>query len=51
MIDKDDEKILVIFLIYYTMNKSSLTIHSNGLRLCRAKIPIVKKYLEWQSNA
>jgi len=42
MIDKDDEKILVIFLIYYTMNKSSLTIHSNGLRLCRVKVQLLK---------
>jgi hypothetical protein len=42
MINKDDEKILVIFLIYYTMNKSSLTIHFNGLRLCRVKVQLLK---------
>ena len=42
MIDKDDEKVLVIFLIYYTMNKSFLTIHPNGLRLCRVKVQLLK---------
>jgi hypothetical protein len=50
MIDKDDEKILVIFLIYYTMNKSSLT-YIERASFVSSKSPIIKKYPEWQSNA
>jgi hypothetical protein len=47
MINKDDEKILVIFLIYYIF----LNERFQRASFVSSKSPIIKKYPEWQSNA